>query len=101
HIDHSRRTYNLLRLDVERLVHGGRLAEGPDRVLAILNISSGMREDPFLISLLVQIAGRATAVYQIERLLGMGELPEQSCRKLMDAITARRKENLLLAGGSP
>jgi hypothetical protein len=88
----------LLQIDIERLLHEGRPQEAAVRIPAILNAVAGLRDDPFLVSHVVRMAGRSVAVKETERLLAMSELGDDELRQLMTAFKAEQGENLLLAG---
>jgi hypothetical protein len=82
HVQPVRDVARLLALDVERLVHGTPTDRAADRIRAMLRAAAGLRDDPFLISLLVRMACRKVAVDSTERLLGMSELSDEACRTL-------------------
>jgi hypothetical protein len=98
HAQDCRPAYRLLELDIERLVHEGRRQEAAARIPAILNATAGLRDEPFLISQLVRVAGRTAAVRRTERLLGMAEVSDDQLEHLMTVFRAGQEQNLLLAG---
>jgi hypothetical protein len=98
HVQPVRQVSLVLALDVERLMHSGKADKATDRIRAILHAAAGLHDDPLLLSQLVRAACRTIAVYRIERLLGMGELSDETCRRLMQHVAAERQENLLLVG---
>jgi hypothetical protein len=98
HVQNCRPAYDLLKLDIELLLHEERPHEAAVRIPAILNAAAGLRDEPFLISQLVRISGRTAAVRRTERILGMGELGDHELRRLMTAFKGEQNQNLLLAG---
>src|SRR5258708_2148759 len=65
HVEDSRPVARLLELDIERLLHDNRAEEVPGRIQAMLNVERSLRDDPFMISLLVRVALRVRAVRRI------------------------------------
>src|SRR5207245_6706636 len=74
HAQDCRLPFFLLRFDVESLLQEGRQEEAAVRIHAILNAGAGLRQDFFLISQLVRMAGRGVAAQATERLLGMADV---------------------------
>jgi hypothetical protein len=88
----------LLQMDIERLLHEGRPHEAAVRIHAIFNATAGLRDEPFLVSQIVRMAGRNVAVQETERLLGMSEPGDDELKRLMTVFKAEQGENLLLVG---
>jgi hypothetical protein len=98
HLQHPRSVAYVLQLDVERLLHSGRLADTLDRVRAMLRAGASLRDDSLLIGTLVRIAVREIAVSNVKRMLAMGTPSDDACRQLAADLEAERKEDLLRPG---
>lgn len=88
----------LLRMDAERLLHQGGTEEAAARVHVMFHAGAGLRDEPFLVSQLVRMVIRRVAARQVERTLALGEVSDETCRRLMGHLAAERGENLLLVG---
>ncbi len=91
-----RLSFWLLRFDSEELLQQGRYQDAVDRIRSILNAAGALREDSIAISQLVRMAGRAIAVKQTERLLGMGAISDDQIGQLMAEFKAEQNDNLML-----
>ena len=98
HVQPVRHAAGLLALDVERLAHAGQAERAADRIRAILRAADGLRDEPLFIPQLVRMACQTSAVYRIERLLGLAGLSEATCRALLRDLDAERQDNILLVG---
>ena len=88
----------LLELELERRLHAGRGAEAAETIRALLHAGAAFRDVPNVILQSQRLTGRIEAVRRIERLLGMGEIPEETCHRLQAHLSAERAEAPLLAG---
>jgi hypothetical protein len=95
---HTREVANLLRWDVAIAVEDGNTVQVADDLLAMLNNSRSLGDEPFLISQLVRIATRAVAARSLEWVLAHGELQEPQLAALQSAWAADAEEPLLLFG---
>ena len=89
-VTECRDVVTLLILEAERLLHEGKSDEAADRIVAMMNASAALREDPFLISYLSRVAVRDLAVHQTQRLLGMGGVSAEACLRLEYVMGHRR-----------
>jgi hypothetical protein len=96
HVQNSRAVAELLAMDSERLLAAGQPAAVPARIDAILHAGAALRDEPFLISLLLRLAIRKTAYRRVERLLGMAKPTEEELRQLAAHFAAEGSEELLL-----
>jgi hypothetical protein len=98
HAQNCRLPLFLLRFDLERLLQNGQLQEATIRIHATLHAVAGLRQDFFLISQLVRMAGRRVAAEETERLLGMGEIGDAELARLAAHFGEEVGENLMLIG---
>ena len=88
----------LLRWDVVLAAADGDRGRAADDLLALLNTSRSVGDEPFLISQLVRIATRTLAARSVEYVLGQVELADPRLAALQAAWANDAEEPLLLYG---
>jgi hypothetical protein len=96
HVQNSRAAAELLVMDSERSLSAGQPEALPARIDAILHAGAALRDEPFLVSLMVRMAIRRTACRRVERLLGMAQPGEDELRRLAAHFDAERGQEMLL-----
>jgi hypothetical protein len=87
-----------LKWDVVLAIEDGKKEQAVDSLLAMLNVSRSLGDEPFLISQLVRIATRTIASRSVEWSLAQGELPPEKLKALQAAWAADSEEPILLFG---
>lgn len=95
HVQPCREVNKLFIYDSERLLHTGTAGDVPDRIVAMLNTQAALKDDPFLISLLVRLAIQGLAVDRVERLLGMAVVGDGHLQQLQAAVAQLHAEEPL------
>jgi hypothetical protein len=93
YVQKAREIMYLLQLDAAWRAHEGDCDGAAESCMAILNTAEALKEQPFIISQLVRIAGQAIAVGSIERTLGQGTVSEANLRKLQELLEASAAED--------
>ena len=93
----TRHAADLLRWDAVVAVEGGDTRRAADDLLAMLNASRSLGDEPFLICQLVRIAVRTVTVRALERYLAQVERPPD-LTAFQTALDADAEEPLLLYG---
>jgi hypothetical protein len=98
----TRHVADLLRWDVVVALEDGKHAVAAEDLLAALNVSRSIGDEPFLISQLLRIATRAVALRSVERALAQCARPKDldalNLPELQAALTRDADEPLLLFG---
>lgn len=98
HLDAVRRVAPFLRWDGAEAADAGDTARAWDAADALLNLSRSPGDEPFLISQLVRVSVRVSAVQHLERLLAQGEPDPARLEAAQAAWAAEADEPLLLYG---
>ena len=88
HMDPFRQVFDLLALDVGRLVQTGRMEEAAERLEKVFLLAGLLEEDPFLSSLLTRLWGQSRAVRAIEKALVVGRFSDEQLLRF-DSLAAR------------
>ncbi len=94
----TRLVATLVRWDTVLAVVDGDKARSSDNLLALLNVSRSLGDEPFLISQLVRISSRMIAGQAVEWVLGQTELDDSKLATLQQAWAIDAEEPLLLYG---
>jgi hypothetical protein len=98
HVDRSRKVALLLKWDAVLAIADRDNARAADDLLALLNTSRAIGDDPFLVSQLARIASRVIAGQTLEWALAQSELPDAWLAALQSAWVTDAEEPLLLFG---
>ncbi|HEV3440852.1 MAG TPA: hypothetical protein VG122_26090 [Gemmata sp.] len=98
HVDALRLTIAILQWDAVLCLEDDLRLQAADDVLAMLNASRSIADEPMIICQLVRISNRITATRSLERTLGQTELPGEKLASLQAAWTSDAEEPLLLYG---
>ncbi|MBI1830064.1 MAG: hypothetical protein HYR84_01275 [Planctomycetes bacterium] len=82
HVQDTREVIRFLQMDVARQAYDGNADGAADSCLAMMNTAHALKDQPFLIALLVRIAGNTVAVGTIEHTLAQGNVSEANLQKL-------------------
>ena len=94
----TRMVAQLLRWDTVLAVADGDSGRAADDLLAALNVSRSVGDEPFLVSQMIRLSTRDTGVRPVEWVLGQMELPESRLAVLQDAWAKDAEEPLFLYG---
>jgi hypothetical protein len=94
----TRRVSILLSWDVVLAIEDSDPARAADGLLAMLNTSRSIGDEPFLISQLIRIATRTIATRSLEWVVGQTELTPDRLAAVQDAWATDAEEPLLLYG---
>lgn len=97
-LPHTRTAAALLRWDAVLASEDGDHSRAVDDVVAALNASRSIGDEPLLISQVIRIAARAIAAQSLERTVAQAELTEEQLLRLQTAWAADADEPLLLQG---
>ncbi len=95
---HTRTVAVLLQWDAELALEDGDRPRAVDDLLAALNTSRSVGDEPLLLSQLVRIGARSVATRSMERIAAHVELTEEQLARLQTAWAADADEPLLLYG---
>jgi hypothetical protein len=93
HIQNSREVANLLQWDAILRAHDDDVDGAAESCRAILCMARALKDQPFLISVLVRIAEQAIAIYNLERTLALGTVSETELQKLQALLEAEAAED--------
>jgi len=98
HVDALRLTIALLQWDAVLCLEDDLRLQAADDVVAMLNASRSIADEPMIICQLVRISNRITATRSLERMLGQTELAGEKLASLQAAWASDAEEPLLLFG---
>ena len=95
---HTRHAAELLRWDLVLALEETDTGRATDDLLAMLNVSRSIGDEPFLISQLIRIAARVMATRALEHAVAQAGLTEEQLARVQAAWAADADEPLLLQG---
>src|SRR5262249_6361508 len=98
HVQDARNISFLLEYDALLRAQDGDVAGAWQNCRAIFHTERAVGDEPKLISMLVRIACRATAVHQLERVLAQGQLPEADLKSMQETLIEEEQMPLQVIG---